>query len=71
MLHSNNFFFFIQIVKTFNVLVNIEESSNITALQVSDLKTSNEIDSNNTSKYRILRQDTLFETKFIPSKQQN
>ncbi|KAK7598257.1 hypothetical protein V9T40_006492 [Parthenolecanium corni] len=37
-----------QVIKTFNVHVNIEESSNITSLQVSDLKTGNEIDSNNT-----------------------
>lgn len=37
-----------QIVKSMNIEVNIEESSNITVLQVPDLKTSNEIDSTDT-----------------------
>lgn len=45
-----NLYYFLQIVKSFDIEVNIEESSDITTLDVADLKLDNEIDSGNSSK---------------------
>lgn len=41
----------LQVVKNLQVIVDIEESSNITTLEVPDIKTANEIETTVSSKY--------------------